>query len=116
MLISGALSADEVEDRYRNLVGKSLFTSNTSNLGSGFYKFNRNIGDAPELTNSSFVFPYFFGEDGDSWRPFIEGGVGFSKIEQDDVKFNRGSFVDSGDIELKSFYYKIGVVKLQSNF
>jgi hypothetical protein len=100
------LSADVVEDSYKSLIGKSIFTSSNFNLKTGHYNFEDKNGDEPELSNSNFVGSYFFGEKTDLWRPFVEGGFGFSTIEQDNLAIGRG--VDGDSVEFKSTYLQIG--------
>jgi len=105
LTVTAVLSADSIDDKFQSLVGKSLFLSNTSTLSSGHYTFNKEGGDEPELSTGGLGFPYFFGEEGDLWRPFVLGGVGYSTITEDNTNL-RG--VRGDDIEIKSLYYKVG--------
>jgi len=101
-----AMHADNAETAYRNLIGKSVFTSNNQFLQTGWYDYDRTAnGSEPELTNANFVGSYYFGNKGDTWRPFIQGGFGFSQIEQDAVSFDNGG---TGSIDLDSTYWKVG--------
>jgi len=104
LLGATAIYADIAEDTYKSLIGKSVFTSNNQFLQTGWYKFDKDNGETPDLTNANFVGSYYFGAHGDTWRPFLQGGFGFSQIEQDAV--NLGTTV--GDIDLDSTYWKLG--------
>jgi len=98
--------ASTAEDTYQNLIAKSLFTSNNIHLQSGWYEFDKTNGNKPDLSNANFVGSYYFGDYEDTYRPFIQGGFGFSKIEQDNTDLNRAGSLD--DIEFDSTYWKIG--------
>jgi hypothetical protein len=100
-----AIHADIADDTYKSLIGKSIFTSNNQFLQTGWYEFDKENGDTPELSNANFVGSYYFGQKGDTWRPFIQGGFGFSQIEQDAVQLGSGVV---GDIDLDSTYWKAG--------
>jgi hypothetical protein len=103
--LSLGLSADSIDDKFQSLVGKSMFIGNSSNLQGGHYKFDKEGGNKPELSDAGITFPYYFGEEGDLWRPFILGGIGYSKIEEENSNL-RGTNKDK--IEFTSIYYKIG--------
>ena len=105
LVATAVLSADAIDDKFQSLVGKSMFIGNSANLQGGLYKFGKEGGDKPELSDAGLSFPYYFGEEGDSWRPFVLGGIGYSKMTEDNTNL-RG--VAGDDIELKSLYYKVG--------
>ena len=107
LVLGTSAYADIADTTYQGLISKSLFTSNNLHLQTGWYDFDKTNGDTPELSNANFVGSYYFGEMGDKYRPFIQGGFGLSKIEQDDTDLNRGGSLD--DIEFDSIYYKIGL-------
>jgi hypothetical protein len=106
LLSSTILNATQADELYQSLISKSLFTSNNLTLQSGWYKFDKTDGDRVKLSNSNFVGSYFFGQKGDYYRPYIQGGFGFSKITQDNTNLNRNGSLD--DIEFDSTYLKIG--------
>jgi|GEM_PF-2382029 len=104
LTIGSILSADSIDDKFQSLVGKSLFIGNSSNLHSGHYEYGKEGGNQPELSDSGITIPYYFGDKGDLWRPFVMGGIGYSKMEEENSNLR-----DTGDdIELTSLYYKIG--------
>jgi len=106
-LVCGNIAyASSAEDTYQNLIAKSLFTSNNIYLQSGWYKFDKTNGDKPDLSNANFVGSYYFGSYEDRYRPFVQGGFGFTKIEQDHTDLSRAGSLD--DIEFDSTYGKIG--------
>jgi len=106
-LLSTALAyASSADTTYQNLIAKSLFTSNNIHLQSGWYKFDKTNSDKPNLSNVNFVGSYYFGDYGDRYRPFVQGGFGLSNIEQDSTDLDRGGSLD--DIEFDSIYGKIG--------
>ena len=107
-LLTIAAPADIVEKSYKELMAKSIFTSNNPILQSGWYSFDGDNGENPDLSNANFVGSYYFGESGDRYRPIITGGFGFSKIEQRNVDLGR-SPLSGDDIELDSEYLKAGV-------
>ncbi|ADV46743.1 OmpA family protein [Nitratifractor salsuginis] len=101
-----SLSAGSTADHYRHLVGSGIFTSNNLYLQTGWYDLGSDgTGDKPDLSNANFVGSYYFGQLGDTWRPFVTGGFGFTDIEQDHVNLGSG---DLGDVELDSTYLKLG--------
>ena len=106
-LLIGTMSvhADIADNTYKSLIGKSVFSANNQFLQTGWYEFDKMNGDTPDLSNANFVGSYYFGERGDQWRPFIQGGFGFSEIEQDFVNLGNGVL---GDIDLDSTYWKAG--------
>jgi hypothetical protein len=106
-LVSAAtLNAENAATLYRHLVGVSVITANDPYLKSGWYKLSGNgTGDKVKLNDANFVGSYYFGQIGDTWRPFVTGGFGFSKITQDHVDLGTG---DLGDVKLDSTYLKAG--------
>ncbi len=105
-IFAGIANADIVDDTYIKLNGLGLFTSNNNYLQTGWYDMDGGrVGDDIDIDNANFVGSYYFGEKGDILRPFVQGGFGFSKIEQNNVNLGRGT---RDDIELDSQYIKIG--------
>ena len=92
-------------DHYKQLVSTSIFTANNLYLQTGWYDMDGgNTGNDVELSNANFVGSYYFGEKGDTFRPFILGGFGFSEITQDNSIVG-GSI---GKITLDSTYFQLG--------
>ncbi|WP_457605221.1 hypothetical protein [Nitratifractor sp.] len=105
LLIGGSLQAQSAEDAYKNLISTSLFMANNLYLQTGWYDLDGRGGDDAETSNANFVGSYYFGDYGDSWRPFVIGGFGFSRITQDHTQ-TVGGF--DGDVEFDSTYLKAG--------
>jgi len=104
LAMSTAVQAGDESDHYKHLIGTSIFSANNLYLQTGWYDMDGgDSGADPEMTNANFVGSYYFGEIGDTWRPFVLGGFGFTKIEQNPSTVN-----GSGDIELDSTYLKLG--------
>ena len=101
---TSGLHAGPVSDHYRHLVGTSAFSANNLFLKTGWYSMD-GLGDDIDMNNANFVGSYYFGEIGDTWRPFVLGGFGLSNIEQDNVDLGSGNL---GDVELDSTYWKLG--------
>jgi hypothetical protein len=105
LFVSTAAQAGPEAEHYRHLIGTSIFSANNLYLQTGWYDMDGgNTGSDPEMTNANFVGSYYFGEIGDTWRPFVLGGFGFTKIEQNPSTV--GGAV--GDIDLDSSYIKLG--------
>ncbi len=105
LALSSAVNAKAPSEHYKELIATSIFSANNLYLQTGWYDVDGGLtGDDPEMSNSNFVGTYLFGENGDTWRYFITGGFGFTKIKQDD------SIVGSaiGKIKLDSTYYQFG--------
>jgi hypothetical protein len=104
LTLFGIATADSISELHKGLITKSIFTSSSHNLKTGVYRFNPEYGSKPKLSNANFVGSYFFGKRGDKLRPFIEGGFGFSKIEQDGLTLR----ASRDSVEFKSSYIQIG--------
>jgi hypothetical protein len=105
--ISISLQADIAENIYTSFISKTLFTSNNKQFKTGWYKFDKQNSQELKLNNSDFVGHHYFSDKNATYRPFIQGGFGFSKIEQDNINLGRDGSLD--DIEFDSIYYKIGI-------
>ena len=106
MLMASSANAGPEADHYKRLIGTSIFSANNLYLQTGWYDMDGDsTGDDPEMNNANFVGSYYFGEIGDTWRPFVLGGFGFTKIDQDNINFGSGNL---GDVELDSTYWKLG--------
>jgi len=106
LVVTSLSYASTLEDTYQNLLAKSIFTSNNIYTSSGWYEFDKTNGDKPDLANANFVGSYFFGDYSDRYRPFVQGGFGFTNIQQNNTNLDRGGSLD--DIEFDSIYLKIG--------
>jgi len=92
----------EPADHYKSLISTSIYSANNLYLQTGWYDMDGDdTGADPDMNNANFVGSYYFGEIGDTWRPFLLGGFGFSKIKQN-------PFEDGHDLELDSSYIKLG--------
>ena len=106
ILASGAFAGPTAEEHYRQQISASLFSANNLYLQTGWYEMGaQDTGDKPDMSNANFVGSYYFGQVGDTWRPFVLGGFGFTKIEQDHVNLGSGNL---GNVELDSTYLKVG--------
>ncbi len=106
ILTTGAFAGEAEKDHYTHLISASLFSANNLYLQTGWYEMGaQGTGDKPELSNANFVGSYYFGEVGDTWRPFVLGGFGFTKITQDNVDLGTGNL---GNVKLDSTFVKIG--------
>ncbi|WP_292656108.1 hypothetical protein [Nitratifractor sp.] len=106
VLLSGVSLAETAAQHYQHLTGSQIFSADNAYLETGWYSLNGGgSGDDPDLSNANFVGSYYFGELGDTWRPFVLGGFGFSKITQDHVDLGSG---DLGDVKLDATYLKLG--------
>jgi len=100
-LIGTSANAGTVEDHYKQMIGTSIFSANNLYLQTGWYSMDGdNGGDDIDMNNANFVGSYYFGQIGDTWRPFVLGGFGLTKIKQDDVY--------GDDVKLDSWYLKAG--------
>ena len=105
MALGGTAQAGPEADQYKSLIGTSIYSANNLYLQTGWYEMDGGTSGAdPEMNNANFVGSYYFGQIGDTWRPFVLGGFGFTKIKQKPSTLG-GSI---GDIELDSTYLKIG--------
>ncbi|BAF72818.1 outer membrane protein [Sulfurovum sp. NBC37-1] len=103
--LSSAAYAGAESNHYKQLIGTSIFSANNLYLQTGWYDMDgSDTGNDPEMTNSNFVGTYIFGENSDTWRPFVTGGFGFADIQQDQSTV-AGS---TGNIDLDSYYYQFG--------
>lgn len=101
------LNADEIESAYKQLVTASMFTANNQILQTGWYTLDGVGGEDADLDNVNFVGSYYFGNKGDTLRPFILGGLGFSDITQDKINLHRSSgTVDKAEFD--ATYWKLG--------
>jgi len=98
-------NAETVEDAYRKANGGTLLMLNDYMLRSGRYEIGSGDSDDAEIQNISVPGTYFFGEEGDDFRPYILGAVGYSHYERDDIRFDNG---ERGDIDNESLYLKAG--------
>ena len=106
ILTASSANAGPEVGQYKRLISTSIFSANNLYLQTGWYDMDGGkTGDDPEMNNANFVGSYYFGEIGDTWRPFVLGGFGFSKIEQNNINFGSGNL---GDIKLDSTYAKLG--------
>jgi len=93
----GVLQAAGVgESHYRHLISTSIYSANNLYLQTGWYDMDGDgVGSEPEMNNANFVGSYYFGRIGDTWRPFVLGGFGFTKIKQDDLELD-SSYIKAG--------------------
>ena len=106
VLLGSLCMAETAAQHYRHLTGTQIFSAGNTYLETGWYSLDSDgSGDDPDLSNANFVGSYYFGEIGDTWRPFVLGGFGFSKITQDHVDLGSG---DLGDVKLDATYAKLG--------
>lgn len=102
---STLMAGPTAEDHYRHLVATGIYSANNLYLQTGWYDVNGDgTGADPEMSNANFVGSYYFGQIGDTWRPFILGGFGLSKIEQNPSTVGGVS----GNLKLDSSYVKLG--------
>ncbi|AKF24431.1 hypothetical protein YH65_02745 [Sulfurovum lithotrophicum] len=105
MGLSSVANAGAESNYYKQLTGTSIYSANNRYLQSGWYDMDGgDTGNNPEMTNSNFVGSYIFGQNNDTLRPFVMGGFGFTKIQQD--RSTVGNSV--GNIDLDSTYYQLG--------
>lgn len=103
--LSSVANAGAESNHYKQLIGTSVFSVSNLYLQTGWYDMDGgDTGDDTEMTNSNFVGSYYFGENGDTWRPFVTGGFGFTDIQQDHSTVG-GSV---GNIDLDSYFYQLG--------
>lgn len=106
VLLCSTAGAETPAEHYKRLIGTGIFSADNLYLQTGWYDLGSDgTGDKPEMNNANFVGSYYFGEIGETWRPFVLGGFGFSKIKQDNVDLGSGNL---GDVDLDSTYGKLG--------
>jgi hypothetical protein len=104
-LLSGNAFAGPESDHYKRMIATSVYSANNLYLQTGWYDLgDSGTGADPEMSNANFVGSYYFGQIGDTWRPFVLGGFGFTKIEQNPSTVGGAA----GDIDLDSGYIKLG--------
>ena len=106
-LAAGSVAlANPVDDAYRSMTMRTLYTLNDHTLHSGSYRFDgENGSEDADLRNITIPGTYFFGDYLSGFRPYVEGAVGYSHYEQGNARFGT---LTSGDIDQKSFYLKGG--------
>ncbi len=103
--LSQTTHAKTAADHYKQLLGTTVFSADNLYLQTGWYHMDGDdTGNDPKMTNSNFVGTYIFGQNHDTWRPFVTGGFGFANMKQ-----NRSTLGHTtGDIGLDSIYYQFG--------
>jgi len=103
LAISFHLQAGTLEENYREVFARNLYTLNDSALRSGTYSFDGKNGNGDSrLGSTSIPATYFIGNLSQGFRPFVEGSVGRSDYREDN---NRDI---GGDIDFSSLYFKVG--------
>lgn len=108
MVLGTAIQADynSPAELYQYEAGTSVFSANNLYIQTGWYNMDgSSTGDDPELAGSNFVGSYYFGHVGDTWRPFVTGGIGFTNMKQSNTTVN---FDSTGKAKLESWYGQVG--------
>jgi len=96
LLTAPRLRASEAD----RLLATAALSAGQSALQTGWYRFDAADGSRVSLSDSDFSGRYLFESLSSGWRPFVLGGVGWSRIEKDP-----GS---SGSLEIDSLYGTVG--------